>query len=462
MSERFYKKIILLTDIAAMTLAYLMSIGMRGVEVDEDSPYLNALIIMILLYIVIYANYEYKQQSFFKRGYLIEYAVVFKTQMLLFFIWITYLFVTKQSDMYSRFVFVTFCILSIFTVYVTRCYQKMFAYILFHKTKSHRNCMVITIKGKVNDIVRNINKEWDIQLNGIIVIDEDMTGQMIDGVPVCGNSKNIMKAVMSQVVDEIYINVPSVTLDVKKDMILNFEKLGILVHINVDIFDVNAHNKKIDSFGTYNVVTFATNIYNVGGMVVKRILDILGSLVGLTIMAIAFIFVAPAIKLESPGPIFFAQKRVGKNGRVFSIYKFRSMYADAEARKAELMKQNEMQGFMFKMTDDPRITKVGKFIRKTSIDELPQFWNILKGDMSMVGTRPPTVDEVEQYEAWQRRRLSIRPGLTGLWQVSGRNEISDFDDVVKYDLEYIDNWSIILDLKLLVKTIFVVFKHNGK
>ncbi len=170
---------------------------------------------------------------------------------------------------------------------------------------------------------------------------------------------------------------------------------------------------------------------------------------------------APAIWIEDKGPVFFSQKRVGKNGRIFKIYKFRSMYVDAEERKKELMKNNEMSGAMFKMKDDPRITKVGKFIRKTSIDELPQFLNILKGDMSLVGTRPPTIDEVNVYENWHRRRLSIKPGLTGLWQVSGRNKINDFDDVVKYDLEYIDNWSVLMDIKLILKTIFVVFKGTG-
>ena len=213
--------------------------------------------------------------------------------------------------------------------------------------------------------------------------------------------------------------------------------------------------------GPYNVVTFATTMYGTGSLIVKRVMDIMGGIVGLVITAIAFIFVAPAIWIEDKGPVFFSQKRVGKNGRIFKIYKFRSMYVDAEERKQELMKNNEMSGAMFKMKDDPRITKVGKFIRKTSIDELPQFFNILKGDMSLVGTRPPTIDEVNVYENWHRRRLSIKPGLTGLWQVSGRNQINDFDDVVKYDLEYIDNWSVLLDIKLILKTIFVVFKGTG-
>ena len=171
--------------------------------------------------------------------------------------------------------------------------------------------------------------------------------------------------------------------------------------------------------------------------------------------------VGPMIKLESPGPIFFAQKRVGRNGRIFKMYKFRSMYADAEERKKELMAQNEMNGLMFKMENDPRITKTGDFLRKTSLDEFPQFINILKGDMSLVGTRPPTLDEFAQYSPYHKKRLSFRPGLTGMWQVSGRSDITDFEEIVKLDVEYIDNWSFWLDIKILLKTFLEVFTQKG-
>ena len=190
-------------------------------------------------------------------------------------------------------------------------------------------------------------------------------------------------------------------------------------------------------------------------------MDIAGGLVGMLITLIFFPFVAIAIKADSPGPVLFSQVRIGRNGRRFKIYKFRSMYMDAEERKKELEKQNEMQGLMFKMENDPRITRVGKFIRKTSIDELPQFYNVLKGDMSLVGTRPPTEDEFEKYNQYYRRRISMTPGLTGLWQVSGRSEIDNFDDVVKYDLQYIDNWSLTLDIRILLRTVYVVVAGRG-
>ncbi|MCR5598676.1 MAG: sugar transferase [Lachnospiraceae bacterium] len=182
---------------------------------------------------------------------------------------------------------------------------------------------------------------------------------------------------------------------------------------------------------------------------------------GIIILLIFYPFVAIAIKLESKGPVIFKQERVGRSGRKFMMYKFRSMYVDAEERKKELYDKNEMEGLMFKMKDDPRITKVGRFLRKTSIDELPQFFNILKGDMSMVGTRPPTVDEYEKYNAHYRRRLSITPGLTGMWQVSGRSDITDFDEVVRLDLEYIDQWSLLLDCKILLQTVGVVLFGKG-
>lgn len=193
----------------------------------------------------------------------------------------------------------------------------------------------------------------------------------------------------------------------------------------------------------------------------KRFFDIIGGLFGSILSLPIILIVAIPLLIESPGPLIFKQPRVGKNGRIFNIYKLRSMYVDAEERKRELMEQNKMNGLMFKMDNDPRITKVGRFIRKTSIDELPQFWNVLKGDMSLVGTRPPTVDEFSQYESHHKRRLSMRPGITGMWQVSGRSDIVDFEEVVRLDCEYIDNWSIWLDFKIAFKTIGVVLKRSG-
>nr|MCR5634282.1 exopolysaccharide biosynthesis polyprenyl glycosylphosphotransferase [Lachnospiraceae bacterium] len=214
-------------------------------------------------------------------------------------------------------------------------------------------------------------------------------------------------------------------------------------------------------FAGYSVISFSLQNMDYRRLMIKRAFDIIGSIVGIIITIIIYPFVALAIKAESKGPVIFKQERIGKNGRRFMMYKFRSMYQDAEKRLEDLKDKNEVQGLMFKMEDDPRITKVGRFIRKTSIDELPQFFNILKGDMSLVGTRPPTVAEFEQYNAHYRRRLCITPGLTGMWQVSGRSDIKDFDEVVKLDLKYIDEWSLRLDVKLLLQTVGAVLSHKG-
>ena len=238
--------------------------------------------------------------------------------------------------------------------------------------------------------------------------------------------------------------------------------MGIVVHFDMEAAFEGLPHKQVHAIADRTVVTTSIQAANVVELFLKRAMDICGAMVGLVITGIAFVFVAPAIYFRSPGPIFFSQTRVGRNGRQFKIYKFRSMYMDAEKRKQELMAQNEMQGLMFKMENDPRIIKgIGNFIRDTSIDELPQFFNILKGDMSLVGTRPPTLDEFTQYDLHHKVRLSFRPGLTGMWQVSGRSDITDFEEVVRLDEKYIENWNIWLDIRILLKTVVVVLTRKG-
>lgn len=241
-------------------------------------------------------------------------------------------------------------------------------------------------------------------------------------------------------------------------------EMGVTVKVVIDADGhrlMNRPNSFVSSVGTYPLITYHTVTLNTYEQLVKRLMDIFVSLVGIIITSPIMLVTAIAIKLDSNGPVLFKQKRVGQNGRTFEIYKFRSMCVDAEEKKEELLSKNEMDGFMFKIKDDPRVTKVGRFIRKTSIDELPQFFNVLKGDMSVVGTRPPTLDEVSQYKREQWRRISIKPGITGMWQISGRSNITDFDDVVELDLKYIDNWSILTDVQIILKTVGVLFRRKG-
>lgn len=225
--------------------------------------------------------------------------------------------------------------------------------------------------------------------------------------------------------------------------------------------------------GGYKVFTTTDNYASPTHLAFKRLMDIIGGLIGSFITVIIIIIIGPKIKKESPGPVLFKQTRIGRNGKRFTCYKLRSMYMDAEERKQELMKQNRVQdGMMFKMDFDPRIignkivdgkqvTGIGEFIRRTSLDEFPQFFNVLMNHMSLVGTRPPTEDEWDKYKYHHRARLATKPGITGLWQVSGRSSITDFEEVVRLDTEYIQNWSIGLDIRILLKTVKVVLKKDG-
>ena len=283
----------------------------------------------------------------------------------------------------------------------------------------------------------------------------------LQDIPVLGILAVERCVIHENVIDEVFVhlNPGEFLADKYTDLFL---QMGLTLHFDLDGLTGLNSPAYVEAFSGRTVVTTSMKIATPGKMFVKRAMDIVGGLVGIILTGIACIFVVPAIKLADPGPAFFSQERIGKNGRRFKIYKFRSMYMDAEERKKDLLDQNEMQGLMFKMENDPRIIRgVGKFIRDTSIDELPQFWNVLKGDMSLVGTRPPTVEEYEKYELHHLKRISIKPGITGMWQTSGRSDITDFEEVVRLDTQYITNWSISLDIKLLFKTILVVLKKEG-
>ena len=275
-----------------------------------------------------------------------------------------------------------------------------------------------------------------------------------------------MDWILASPLDEVFVNLPYGDDSELQVLIEELEDMGITVHINLPALDDILSESKFNNINCkmqygYPMASFTASEKKFGLLAVKRAFDIVLGLVGCIISLPIIAITAIPLKKESPGPLIFKQARVGKNGRIFNIYKLRSMYVDAEERKQELLEQNQMDGLMFKMEDDPRITKVGRFIRKTSIDELPQFFNVVKGDMSLVGTRPPTVDEFEQYESRHKRRLSMRPGITGMWQVSGRSEITDFEDVVELDCRYIDEWSLSLDARIIFKTVVVVLTRKG-
>jgi exopolysaccharide biosynthesis polyprenyl glycosylphosphotransferase len=356
-----------------------------------------------------------------------------------------------------------FAILNQILVWLVRLSMKKLLRVYLTSESNLVKIMVITKDSVMSRTVAQLKEKLDInyEIVALACVDENRKGVVVDGIKVTADGSDVLDVARQMPLDEAFVNLPDTDKGYVKKIIYELESMGVVCHYNIDIIDDGQKEITIDSFAGYTVMSYSLNHFDYRRMMIKRVIDIVGGLVGILITAVLTPFVALAIRLDSPGPIFFAQTRIGKNGRRFKIYKFRSMYVDAEERKKELEAQNEMSGLMFKMENDPRITKVGKFLRKTSIDELPQFWNILKGDMSLVGTRPPTEDEFEQYNSHYRRRISMTPGLTGLWQISGRSDISDFDEVVKLDLEYIDNWSVGLDIKILFKTVGAVLRGRG-
>jgi exopolysaccharide biosynthesis polyprenyl glycosylphosphotransferase len=282
------------------------------------------------------------------------------------------------------------------------------------------------------------------------------------GLPVVADLASLPSWLESTYVDELYVAADSAAQRQSMQAVIALcERLGVPFAIPAHGFRMQRALPADPNVADDGFLHYAQHAPQPAARGAKRALDVLASGAGLLLLAPLFAVVAAAVRLESRGPVFFGQVRVGRHGRPFRMLKFRSMVVDAEARRAALEAQNEhKEGPVFKITHDPRITRVGRFIRKYSIDELPQLLNVLRGDMSLVGPRPPIPAEVVKYDAWQRRRLSVVPGCTGLWQVSGRNHIS-FDQWMRLDLQYIDNWSLTLDLALLGRTIPVVLTGRG-
>lgn len=387
-----------------------------------------------------------------------------------FIIFGSYIFILRMQQDISRlfigFTFVTAAILLFFEkialVFVLRTLSKMdknfkSALIAFRR-------ILIVGTGKRSrtfiELIKN-NPGWNIKIVGLLDMDIAKKGEIINGQEVIGTLDNIPRLIQDNVIDEIVFIVPRSWLNKIEDIMLFCENAGLKVHVAVNLFDLKFSRAKQTDLHGFPLLAFESTPEKLGHLFLKRICDFILSGVALVILAPVFIIITVIIKMSSDGPVFYKQLRCGLYGRKFNFYKFRTMIKDAESKLKDLLIYNEMKGPVFKMANDPRVTGIGKWLRKFSLDELPQLWNVLKGDMSLVGPRPPLPHEVENYDNWQRRRLSMRPGITCLWQISGRNEIVDFNEWMKLDLQYIDNWSLWLDLKILFKTIPVVLLGVG-
>lgn len=468
--ERIQDMILLLADLACFAFSYLWGgylwlVYYRNVSViNMKTELLDSFGVVLVIYmlVMLFSNIE---KEFIRRSIFQDFWAGVKASAVLIFVTSLILFLQHKNADASRGVYFCIAFINLILFFAVHVVMKYYLLNVYRNKRATNQVFLVTTSDRVRDIIMNVDnaRNWAHRLTGIAVIDDKQIGKWYDGIPVVATYDNMFQYAKEQIVDEVFINVPYDSGESLAKVVNEFENMGATVHVSIELLNrFDDYHKSFNMMGNIPVVTFTNQFYDWKMLFIKRVMDIAGSILGLLITAAVTVFLAPVLLIESPGPLFFSQKRVGKNGRFFKIYKFRSMYMDAEERKKELESQNEMKGFMFKMKDDPRITKVGKFIRKTSIDELPQFFNVLKGDMSLVGTRPPTVDEFRQYEAHQKRRLSAKPGITGLWQVSGRNSIQDFEDVVKLDVKYIDNWSLALDVKIILKTIKVVFEKGGE
>jgi exopolysaccharide biosynthesis polyprenyl glycosylphosphotransferase len=303
---------------------------------------------------------------------------------------------------------------------------------------------------------------WGFKLAGV-VDDSGREARVVEGVPVLGGHSDLIALLERTPVDEVVFVPGRRSLEELAPLFRQCEEMGMRTRLSLNFFQNTIARPALDSFEEIPVVTYSPTKEMSAALLFKHAFDRVGALAMLVLLSPLLLAAAIAIKLTSASwrdPVLYGQTRCGLHGRTFTLHKFRSMRMGADRERASLQAQNEMQGPVFKIKDDPRVTPLGKILRKTSIDELPQLWNVLVGDMSLVGPRPPIPSEVEQYDRWQRRRLSMKPGITCLWQVRGRNQIP-FDTWMKLDLEYIDNWSLLLDFRILCKTVYVVATGYG-
>lgn len=326
-----------------------------------------------------------------------------------------------------------------------------------------RNMLIVGTGKRTQRFLALINKhaEWGIHVVGLVDEDRDKMNSTIYGHKVIGSFSDMPDIIKKNVVDEVLFIVPRSWLDKIEELMYQCEIEGLRVRLALDFFDLKLSKAKYTYIENFPILTFESAPDQTIFLLLKRLLDIIFSGMALIVLSPVFVVTALLIKITSKGEVFFKQQRCSLYGRRFLVYKFRTMVEDAEAKLKDLLAYNEMDGPVFKMENDPRVTKIGKILRKFSIDELPQLLNVFKGDMSLVGPRPPLPGEVDQYKPWQRRRLSMRPGMTCLWQAYGRNEITDFNEWMKLDLNYIDNWSLWLDFKILLKTIPSVLSGIG-
>lgn len=461
-------------DVIGLHLAYMLAYLIRynAGSPYADPEYLSMAVVLTVVDILVAVLFD-TMHNILQRDRWMELASMIKHAIFVFAMLAVYLFSLKKGSEYSR-----------ITMYLTFGFHMLFGYGLRQMWKSivikknvrlkKRSLLLVADKDNVREVLKNLQTvaQTSSPVTAIVLTDGEADSE-INGIPVVAVLEEAAEYICREWVDEVML-ASKKALDEMELLTFQCQEMGVAVHRILTQKLPVGQKQFVEKMGNYTVLTSSINYANPIHLLLKRCMDIAGALVGCLFTGIVIAIIGPMIYKVSPGPIFFAQERVGQNGRRFKMLKIRSMYMDAEERKKELMSQNRVSdGMMFKLDFDPRIignkilpdgtkkTGIGEFIRKTSLDEFPQFINVLKGDMSLVGTRPPTMDEWEKYKLHHRARLAMKPGITGMWQVSGRSNITDFEEVVKLDTQYITGWSLGLDLRILLKTVLAVFHRDG-
>jgi exopolysaccharide biosynthesis polyprenyl glycosylphosphotransferase len=369
-------------------------------------------------------------------------------------------FFLRIQDQVSRLFFGAYFTIAFLLLATNRLVLRRIAYTVRRGGFNTRVFAVVGSGDLAHDVVATVedHPEWGMQFAGHIF--EDDAPASAPRHLVLGKVSQLGQILDDNVIDEVIFAVPRERLASVEGAFRLCQEQGAGARFCLDMFQVKGARAALGELDGLPMLSFSSAPNDEVKLLAKRAFDVLSSTFALVVFSPLLLATAVAVKLESPGPVFFRQTRVGLNGRPFRMFKFRSMHVDAEERLASLLAQNEASGPVFKMKNDPRVTRVGRFIRRTSIDELPQFLNVLAGHMSVVGPRPPIPAEVKQYQRWQRRRLSVKPGITCTWQVSGRSDIS-FDQWMRLDLEYIDHWSLWRDVQICFRTIPAVLTSRG-
>ncbi len=464
----------ILLDILCAQLAFVLSYGWRfGFRrlVYDEIIYRNLAIWMAVFDLVIAVMFN-TMHDVLKRRWATELRQTFTQSLLVFGTIVVYLFSVKESEQYSRQVLWTTLFIYMNFSFGTRMVWKRLMR-RWLRIGHRRTMLLIAPADSASEAIKHIKAHplEGLELCGVVLIDRDEIGGDLESVPIVANMDNTVQYICREWIDEVFVSVTVLNQQIYT-LLEQCREMGVTVHLHM--LALGEGKQIVERVAGMPVLTSSINLISPVEMIVKRLVDLVGGIILSLLALIAIAIFGPIIKHASPGPVLYSQERIGQNGRRFKMYKIRSMVMDADMRKDTLMDQNVMtEGLMFKMAFDPRVignlvmpdgtkkTGVGEFIRKYSIDELPQAFNLLLGNMSLVGTRPPTVDEWEKYELHHRARLAIKPGITGMWQVQGRNKITDFEEITKLDTYYITNWSFALDARILFKTVLVVLQRKG-